>query len=127
MATTPGDRHREGCLPIALPAARPGGTVFVSDTDLNRGAARHRHAPAVATDPLAPRAASPVTAVRAGPRPAHSCAGIGERDTTVAAAMLDRLLHRSVVRPSTATATGFATTTPAPTLSAAPPPAAGDR
>ncbi len=24
MATTPGDRHREGCLPIALPAARPG-------------------------------------------------------------------------------------------------------
>ena len=44
-------------------------------------------------------------------------------DTTVAAAMLDRLLHRSSCSISTATPTASATTTPAPTPSGAPPPA----
>ena len=48
-------------------------------------------------------------------------------DTTVAAAMLDRLLHRSVVINSTATPTDSATTTPATTNSAEPPPAPANR
>lgn len=44
-------------------------------------------------------------------------------DTTVAAAMLDRLLHRSVVINLTAGPTAYATTRPPPKPSAEPPPA----
>ena len=48
-------------------------------------------------------------------------------DTTVAAALLDRLLHRSVVIVSTATPTDSATTTPAPNNSARQQQAAANR
>jgi hypothetical protein len=53
--------------------------------------------------------------------------GVGEwgdilGDTTVAAAMLDRLLHRSVVLNLDGTPTAYATTTPDQRTSAKPPP-----
>ena len=56
-------------------------------------------------------------------------AGWGEilGDTTVAAAMLDRLLHRSVVLNLDGDSSASATTTPAPTHSVEPPPAPANR
>ena len=48
-------------------------------------------------------------------------------DTTVGAAMLHRLLHRSVVSTSTASPTAYATTTPPQTPAAQPPPAPANR